>query len=65
MDAPIPVGADIDQDQNEGEEEESKGLATREAKELIMQLFQQRTSDNNAKNTSARSARRSMGVEKL
>ena len=45
----------IDQDQNEGEEEESNALATQEAKELIAQLFKQRTGDSNTKNTSAQS----------
>jgi len=48
-------GKNIDQDQNEEEEEEANFLATREAKDLIVQLVQQRTGDGNTKNTSAQS----------
>merc|ERR1719320_2062152 len=55
MAAPTPVGKDIDQDQNEGEEEESDVSATQEVLELIVQLFEQRTGDGNAKNTSTQS----------
>jgi len=45
----------IDQDQNVVEEEEMNVLATREAKELIVQLLKQRTGDSNKENTSVQS----------
>ena len=62
-----PVRKNMDQNQNEGAKKESNVLATREAKESIVQLgWAIHIGDSNTENTITQSkARRARGIEEL